>query len=143
MTAANVTAAPKAPKAPKVSEAPNSQTGPKPWFLYLLECAGGRIYTGITVDVDARFAAHVSGKGARFTRAYPPSRILLSLTFVDRSAASRAEHRVKQLSASQKRGLIAGTYVCDFGDRRENGEGDADVEVDINTALTASAVPAE
>ncbi|WP_047906253.1 GIY-YIG nuclease family protein [Pandoraea faecigallinarum] len=89
---------------------------PKPWFLYLLECAGGRIYTGITVDVQARYAAHVAGKGARFTRAYPPSRILFSLPFADRSAASRAEYRIKQLSASQKRGLIAGTYVCELSD---------------------------
>ena len=91
---------------------------PKPWFLYLLECAGGRIYTGIAVDVEARYAAHVAGKGARFTRAYPPLRILLSLTFADRSAASRAEYRVKQLSASQKRALIAGTFLCDLGDVR-------------------------
>lgn len=89
---------------------------PKPWYLYLLECAGGRIYTGITVDVEARYAAHVAGKGARFTRAYPPSRVLLSLSFSDRSTASRAEYRIKQLSASQKRGLIAGTYLCDFSD---------------------------
>ncbi|WP_084656478.1 GIY-YIG nuclease family protein [Pandoraea norimbergensis] len=87
----------------------------KPWFLYLLECAGGRIYTGITVDVQARYAAHVAGKGARFTRAHPPSGILLSMTFADRSAASRAEYRVKQLSAPQKRALIAGTLAVDFG----------------------------
>ncbi|VVE00600.1 GIY-YIG nuclease family protein [Pandoraea anhela] len=102
-----------------MNDAANETPGaaaPKPWFLYLLECAGGRIYTGITVDVDARYAAHVAGKGARFTRAYPPSRILLSLSFADRSAASRAEYRIKQLSASQKRGLIAGTYVCDLTD---------------------------
>lgn len=104
---------------------------PKPWFVYLLECAGGRIYTGITVDLAARYAAHVAGKGARFTRAYPPSRILLSLTFADRSAASRAEYRVKQLSASQKRALIAGTFLCDFGDARAAGD------------LTAPGVPDE
>lgn len=104
----------------KMKETPSRMTSDvvsampqKPWFLYLLECAGGRIYTGITVDVEARYAAHVAGKGARFTRAHPPSRILWSVSFVDRSAASRAEYRIKQLSASQKRGLIAGTYVCD------------------------------
>ncbi|SUA91313.1 GIY-YIG nuclease family protein [Pandoraea pulmonicola] len=94
---------------------------PRPWFLYLLECAGGRIYTGITVDVEARYAAHVAGKGARFTRAYPPSRILLSLTFADRAAASRAEYRVKRLTAGQKRELVAGTFVCDFGDSGDDG----------------------
>lgn len=94
----------------------------RPWFLYLLECAGGRVYTGITVDVAARYAAHAAGKGARFTRAHPPSRLLLSLAFADRAAASRAEYRVKRLTAAQKRGLIAGTFVCDFG---EDGTADA------------------
>ncbi|MDX2298217.1 MAG: GIY-YIG nuclease family protein, partial [Xanthomonadaceae bacterium] len=39
------------------------------WFVYLLECRGGRLYTGITVDVARRFAQHVNGKGARYTRA--------------------------------------------------------------------------
>jgi len=37
----------------------------KTWYLYLLECADGSIYTGITVDVEARYAAHSAGKGAR------------------------------------------------------------------------------
>lgn len=104
---------------------------PKPWFLYLLECAGGRIYTGITVDVEARYAAHVAGKGARFTRAYAPSRVLLALAFADRSAASRAEYRVKQLTASQKRALIAGKWVCDFGG------------VDVAAGIKAPAAPDE
>ncbi|CFB61629.1 GIY-YIG nuclease family protein [Pandoraea apista] len=114
-------------------------TAPKPWFLYLLECAGGRIYTGITVDVDARYAAHVAGKGARFTRAYPPSRVLLSLTFADRAAASRAEYRIKQLSASQKRALVAGTFVCDFGDVAVDVAGDAERAA----AVKAPAAPVE
>ncbi|MES2536106.1 MAG: GIY-YIG nuclease family protein [Pseudomonadota bacterium] len=73
------------------------------WFLYLLECEDGSIYTGITVDVEARYAAHAGGKGARYTRAHPPRRLLAIVEYPDRSAASKAEHRMKRLSAGEKR----------------------------------------
>lgn len=75
----------------------------KAWYLYLLECADGSIYTGITVDVAARFAAHAAGRGARYTRAHPPARLLASIAYADRASASRAEYAMKQLSAAQKR----------------------------------------
>ena len=75
------------------------------WFLYLLECRGGSIYTGITIDVDKRYAAHASGKGARYTRSHPPQQVLAVFAYEDRAAASKAEYRVKQLSARQKRAL--------------------------------------
>ncbi|OFZ97503.1 MAG: nuclease [Betaproteobacteria bacterium RIFCSPLOWO2_02_FULL_62_17] len=75
----------------------------KRWYLYLLECADGSIYTGITVDVARRYAAHVSGRGARYTRSHPPKRLLASFEYADRSAASKAEYAAKQLSASAKR----------------------------------------
>lgn len=75
------------------------------WYLYLLECRGNRIYTGITVDVEARLKAHREGKGARFTRAYPPTRLLATKPYPDRSEASKAEYAVKQLTAAGKRQL--------------------------------------
>ena len=75
------------------------------WFLYLIECIDGSIYTGITVDVAARFAAHASGKGARYTRAHPPARVLASVGYPDRSSASMAEYRIKQLKPAEKRRL--------------------------------------
>lgn len=74
-----------------------------PWFLYLIECADGSVYTGIAVDVRARYEAHVRGKGARYTRAHPPKRLLGWEGYPDRSTASKAEYRIKRLSASQKR----------------------------------------
>lgn len=77
------------------------------WFLYLIECRNGSIYTGITTDVEARYAAHASGKGARYTRANPPLRLLVSVAFADRAAASRAEYAVKQLNAAEKRAFCA------------------------------------
>ena len=79
----------------------------KPWFLYLIECRDGSIYTGITVDVAARYAAHVAGTGARYTRSHPPANLLGWESHPDRASASRAEYRVKQLSATEKRRYAA------------------------------------
>ena len=73
------------------------------WFLYLIECEDGSIYTGITVDVEARYAAHVSGKGARYTRSHPPKKLLARVAFPDRSSASKAEYEMKQLTPAAKR----------------------------------------
>ena len=79
------------------------------WFVYLIECADGSVYTGIATDVDARYAKHVSGKGARYTRARKPMALLAAFELADRSSALRAEYRVKQLTAAEKRALAAGT----------------------------------
>lgn len=72
------------------------KAAPKLWYLYLLECQGGSYYAGITNQLEARFAAHLSGKGARYTRANPPIRILASKTYPDRSSASIAEAALKK-----------------------------------------------
>ena len=73
------------------------------WFLYILECAGGRLYTGITLNLETRFEAHISGKGARFTRSYPPERIVFTCSFESRSEAQKAEYAVKRMPAAAKR----------------------------------------
>ena len=78
----------------------------KPWFLYLLECANGSYYAGITTDVAARFLAHQQGRGARYTRANPPIRILAQAQYADRSAASKAEWALKQLPREAKPGFF-------------------------------------
>lgn len=75
----------------------------KVWFIYLLECVDGSIYTGIAIDVEARFAAHAAGKGARYTRAHPPLRLLASAVFPDRATASQEEYRIKQMTPAAKR----------------------------------------
>ncbi|MEN9879625.1 MAG: hypothetical protein RIQ55_271 [Pseudomonadota bacterium] len=80
---------------------------PPIWYLYLLECANGAYYAGITTDVAARFAAHQSGKGARYTRANPPVRIVGQASYADRSAASKAEWQLKQLPREAKPGFFS------------------------------------
>jgi len=78
------------------------------WFLYLIECSDDSIYTGIAVDVEARYQKHLNGTGARYTRSRPPRRLLAKFELPDRSSASKAEYRVKRLSPAQKRALAEG-----------------------------------
>ncbi len=78
----------------------------KDWHLYILECAGGRLYTGITLDLEARFRAHSAGKGAKFTRSYKPRRIVFVRRYGSRAEAQREEYALKRLSAAAKRELI-------------------------------------
>jgi putative endonuclease len=83
---------------------PDPTPGPsRTWFLYLIECEDGSIYTGITVDVQARYTAHAGGKGARYMRSHPPRRLLAIVEYPDRSSASKAECEMKRLPAVEKR----------------------------------------
>lgn len=68
----------------------------------MLECAGRRIYTGVTPDVASRFAKHRSGRGGAFTRSFPPRRILAAMRCANRGAALSAEHALKQLERPEK-----------------------------------------
>ena len=75
------------------------------WFVYLLQCQNGKIYTGITTDVNRRFEEHLSGTGAKFTRSNPPLQILAFKPCISRSEASSIEYHVKGLKPLQKREL--------------------------------------
>ena len=84
-------------------------TGKKPappaarqWCLYLIECQDGSFYAGITNDLAARYEAHAAGRGARYTRAHPPRRLLGAKPYENRAAASRAEWEIKQLPKQRK-----------------------------------------
>ncbi|WGS50790.1 GIY-YIG nuclease family protein [Paraburkholderia sp. D15] len=107
------------------------------WFLYLLECSDGSVYTGIATDVQARFEKHASGLGARYTRSRKPVQVLASFELADRSSASRAEYWVKRLTAAEKRLLAAGERtlesvmpVVEVAQTVEVDEPDAADEVD-------------
>jgi putative endonuclease len=77
------------------------------WFVYVIECRDGSLYTGIAVDVAKRYATHAAGKGARYTRSHPPARLLAAFAHPDRSSALKGEHAMRQLSADAKRTLCA------------------------------------
>ena len=79
----------------------------KVWYLYILRCRDGTLYTGITTDVDKRFAAHNSGKGAKYTRGRGPLELLYRETCGDHSAALKRELEMKKLSRQEKEEFIA------------------------------------
>ena len=78
------------------------------WHLYLLRCRDGSLYAGIATDVDRRFREHVSGKGAKYTRAHPPECVLGSRAYPDRASASRAEHALKRQPKARKLDWLRG-----------------------------------
>ncbi|MFM6989182.1 MAG: GIY-YIG nuclease family protein [Arenimonas sp.] len=79
------------------------------WILYLLECRRGDAtvyYAGITNDLPRRLQAHRTGKGARFTRAHPPTAVVATRGYADRSSASKAEAALKKLPRARKPGFF-------------------------------------
>lgn len=79
-----------------------TENPPAVWYLYLVECADGTLYTGITTDVERRLAVHASGKGARYTRSRLPLLLVASRAIGSRSQALRAEYAIKQLAREEK-----------------------------------------
>lgn len=79
----------------------------KPWFVYILRCKDGSLYTGITDSVKKRLAAHRSGKGAKYTKGRCP----LTLHYVEqcqtKGDALRRELEIKALRPSEKRLMIS------------------------------------
>ena len=78
-------------------------------WVYILECADGSYYTGWTNNVEKRFQAHCTGRGAKYTRAHPPLKIVYVKGFEDKSAAMKHEAAIKRLTRAQKTALIAET----------------------------------
>jgi putative endonuclease len=78
------------------------------WYLYLVRCYNGSLYTGITVDVDRRFAEHQTdkGKGAKYLRGRGPLTLVFQQKIGNRSSALAVEGRVKKLSKARKEDLI-------------------------------------
>jgi putative endonuclease len=75
------------------------------WFVYLIECLDGSLYTGVAVDVERRYALHAAGKGARYTRSHPPRRLAAVIAHDDRGSAQKHEYRIKQLAPAAKQAL--------------------------------------
>lgn len=72
------------------------------WYVYLIECVDGSLYTGITTDVERRFQEHLAGKGARYTRSHKPLRIVASRLVGSRSQALRTELAIKRQPPAKK-----------------------------------------
>lgn len=74
------------------------------WWVYVLQCADGSLYTGVTNDISRRVRQHngeLAG-GARYTRSRRPVKLYFYWTYDNKSEAMKAEHAFKRLSRKQK-----------------------------------------
>lgn len=90
------------------------------WFVYMLRCRDGSLYTGCTDDVERRLATHQSGKGAKYTRSRLPVELVYREEAADRSAALRREAAIKKLKRKEKLELLGGKTVFTMEMRRED-----------------------
>lgn len=75
------------------------------WYVYMLRCGDGTLYTGMTDDVERRLAAHRSGKGAKYTRGRGPLALVYTEEQPDKSSALRREFQIKKLPRERKSAL--------------------------------------
>lgn len=80
----------------------------KPWFVYLVRAANGALYCGISDDPQRRFAAHRSGKGARFFHSSPAQALVYVEACAGKGAALSRERAIKRLAKPAKERLVAG-----------------------------------
>ena len=78
------------------------------YWVYMLRCADGTLYTGTAADVDRRVAVHNSGRGAKYTRSRLPVTAVYRESLPDKSSALRREAEIKKLTRARKLALIKG-----------------------------------
>jgi predicted GIY-YIG superfamily endonuclease len=72
------------------------------WYIYILECSDGTLYTGITNNLDKRIKQHNEGKGAKYTRGRGPLTLVKFFTRNSKGEALKLEYKIKQLSKDEK-----------------------------------------
>ena len=77
------------------------------WIVYILQCADGTLYTGITNDLERRMAEHEAGQGAKYTKGRGPFKLLHQEICQDRGLASRREFEIKSLDRKAKLLLVS------------------------------------
>ncbi len=77
------------------------------WFVYMVRCRNGSLYTGITNDVELRIAAHNSGKGAKYTRAFGPVKLVYQKKMRSATLARHREAMIKKMQKGEKEQLLA------------------------------------
>lgn len=76
------------------------------WFIYLIRCKSGQLYTGITTDVQRRLAEHQSSKGAKYLRGRGPLQLVFQQKVGSRSDALKMEAAIKKLPKPAKEEFI-------------------------------------
>ncbi|MFA5399844.1 MAG: GIY-YIG nuclease family protein [Dehalococcoidia bacterium] len=89
------------------------------WYVYIVECSEGTLYTGITNNIDKRIRDHNAGIGSRYTKGRRPVKLLGKWDCADKSHAAKMEYKIKRLSRSDKLRAIMGMV-------KSKGEGELD-----------------
>lgn len=90
-----------------VEEYSRLRQGALSWIVYILQCADGTLYTGITNDVERRMSEHEAGQGAKYTKGRGPFQLVYNEICKDRGFASKREIEIKSLNKDQKLRLIS------------------------------------
>lgn len=77
------------------------------WHTYIIKCNDDSLYTGITIDLEKRLAAHNAGKGAKYTASRRPVQLVYREEAANRSEASKRENTIKKLNRNDKLALCA------------------------------------
>mgnify|MGYP001576511624 CR=1 FL=1 len=80
-----------------------------PWFVYIIKCNDGKLYTGITNNLERRVRKHNSGNGCRFTKYRTPVKLFYSEDYLTKQEALVREAQIKRLERPQKFALIKAT----------------------------------
>src|SRR5688572_13781984 len=84
------------------------------WFVYLAQCGDGSLYAGVTTDPVRRQTAHNAGRGAAYTRARRPVRLVHLEAVASRGAALRRELEIKRLSRAEKERILTAQKSTEF-----------------------------
>lgn len=82
------------------------------WYLYILRCGDGSLYTGITTDVEKRLEVHRAGKGAKYTRGRGPLELVYREECGTHSAALKRELEIKAMPREEKQRIIGKPEIC-------------------------------
>ncbi|MDD4649311.1 MAG: GIY-YIG nuclease family protein [Desulfoplanes sp.] len=77
-----------------------------PWYVYMVRCVDGSLYTGVAIDAHKRFIEHVQGKGARYTRAKKAVELAYTVRMDSKSLAFGVEWRIKRLPKVRKEHIV-------------------------------------
>lgn len=78
-----------------------------PWYVYIVQCSDGTLYTGVTTDLERRVYEHNNGTGAKYTRTRTPVKLLTHINCYDKGEALSLEASIKKKSRTEKLKLIA------------------------------------
>ncbi|MDP3142900.1 MAG: GIY-YIG nuclease family protein [Candidatus Omnitrophota bacterium] len=81
------------------------------WYVYILKCKNGDLYTGITNNLQRRLEEHISGRGGHFTKSFVAEKILFSEEYPDKSSVLKREAKIKGWTRKKKLALISGDKI--------------------------------